>query len=83
MKKLFLALACTSLCFSAINAQIDLVKKVDKGISSSNPNYQVLRESLKPALTDESSKNSSYTWFTAAKLELNEYDDLYKKIDER
>lgn len=79
MKKLFLTLACTSLCFSAINAQIDLVKKVDKGISASNPNYQVLRESLKPALTDESSKNSSYTWFTAAKLELNEFDDLYKK----
>ncbi len=79
MKKLFLTLACTSLCFSAINAQIDLVKKVDKGISASNPNYQVLRESLKPALTEESSKNSSYTWFTAAKLELNEFDDLYKK----
>lgn len=79
MKKLFLTLACTSLCFSAINAQIDLVKKVDKGISASNPNYEVLRESLKPALNDESSKNSSYTWFTAAKLELNEFDDLYKK----
>ena len=49
MKKLFLTLACTSLCFSAINAQIDIVKKVDKGISASNPNYQVLREALKPA----------------------------------
>ena len=79
MKKLFLTLACTTLCFSAINAQMDIVKKVDKGISASNPNYQVLREALKPALTDESSKNSSYTWFTAAKLELNEFDDLYKK----
>ncbi len=79
MKKVFLTLACTSLCFSAVNAQIDLVKKVDKGVGASNPNYQVLRESLKPALSDESSKNSSYTWFTAAKVELSEFDDLYKK----
>lgn len=72
-------LACTSLCVSGINAQEALVKKVEKGAGASNPNYEVLRQSLKPAFEDETSKNSSYTWYVAAKLELNEFDDMYKK----
>ena len=78
MKKLFLMLACSSLCYFGMNAQEQLVKEVEKEVDASN-NYAALRTKLAPAFADETSKNDAYTWFVAAKLEMKEFDDLYKK----
>ena len=71
-------LACSSLCLMSVNAQEQLVKEVEKEIESTS-DYAALRNKLKPAFTDESSKNDAQTWFVAAKLELKCYDDLYKQ----
>lgn len=78
MKKLFLMLACSSLCFSFLNAQESLVKEVEKEIETTK-DYAAMRTKLAPALSEETSKNNAQTWFVAAKLELKEFDDLWKK----
>ena len=78
MKKLFLMLACSSLCCSFLNAQESLVKDVEKQIETSS-DYAAMRTKLAPAFADETSKNNAQTWFVAAKLELKEFDDLWKK----
>lgn len=71
-------LACSSLCCSLMNAQESVVKEVEKEIESTS-DYAAMRTKLSPALTDESSRNDAHTWFVAAKLELKEFDDLWKK----
>lgn len=71
-------LACSSLCCSFLNAQEALVKNVEKEIETTS-DYAAMRTKLAPAFADETSKNSAQTWFVAAKLELKEFDDLWKK----
>ncbi len=78
MKKFFLMLACSSLCCTFVNAQESLVKDVEKEIESTS-DYAAMRTKLAPAFADETSKNNAQTWFVAAKLELKEFDDLWKK----
>ena len=77
MKKLFLMLACSSMCLMSLNAQEKLVKEVEKEIGSVK--CETLREKLQPAFTDATSKDDAYTWFVAAKVELNTFDELFKQ----
>ena len=77
MKKLFLILACSSLGIMGLNAQVQLVKEVEKDLAGAT-DYPALREKLKPAFENEESKNDAYTWFVAAKIEMQNYDDMYK-----
>lgn len=77
MKKLFLMLACSSMCIMGMNAQEKLVKEVEKEIGAAK--YATLREKLKPAFTDATSEKDAYTWFVAAKVEMNEFDELFKQ----
>ena len=48
MKKLFLILACSSLGIMGLNAQVQLVKEVEKDLAGAT-DYPALREKLKPA----------------------------------
>ena len=77
MKKLFLMLACSSMCIMGMNAQEKLVKEVEKEIGAAK--YATLSEKLKPAFTDATSEKDAYTWFVAAKVEMNEFDELFKQ----
>ncbi len=79
MKKLFLVLACASLSLMGANAQEKLVKSVEKDIKVASPDYKAARTKLKPALTDETSKNLAETWYVAGKLEFSMYDDMLGK----
>lgn len=78
MKKLFLMLACSSLCYIGMNAQEQLVKEVEKEVESAS-DFAALRAKLAPALVDDVSKNDAYTWYVAGKLEMKAFDELYKK----
>jgi hypothetical protein len=60
-----------------MNAQEKLVKEVEKEIGAAK--YATLSEKLKPAFTDATSEKDAYTWFVAAKVEMNEFDELFKQ----
>jgi tetratricopeptide (TPR) repeat protein len=60
-----------------MNAQEKLVKEVEKEIGAAK--YATLSEKLKPAFTDATSEKGAYTWFVAAKVEMNEFDELFKQ----
>ena len=79
MKKLFVVLACASLCLMGANAQEALVKSVEKDIKMSSPDFNAARTKLKPAFTEETSKGDAYTWYVAGKIEFNMYDDMFAK----
>ena len=77
MKKLFLMLACSSMCVMGMNAQEQLVKEVEKELETSK-NFVALRTKLQPALTDASTKDLAQTWFVAGQIEMKCFDELYK-----
>ena len=77
MKKLFLILACSSFGIMSINAQQSIVKEVEKDLVGST-DYAAMRAKLQPALENEESCKDAYSWYIASKVELKNYDDLYK-----
>lgn len=77
MKKLFLILACSSFGLMSINAQQSIVKEVEKDLVGST-DYAAMRAKLQPALENEESCKDAYSWYIASKVELKNYDDLYK-----
>ena len=77
MKKLFLILACTSVGLMSVNAQESIVKEVEKELVTST-DYAGLRSKLQPALENEVSSKDAYSWYVASRVELKNYDDLYK-----
>ena len=76
MKKLFLSLACSTLCVMGVSAQTPSVKDIEKDAETSK-NYPALRAKIKSALENEEAKKDAYTWFVAAKIELACFDQMY------
>jgi len=81
MKRIVISVMCAVLCGLASTAQMKLVEQVDESISSlplSIDHYKSTIGKLKPALTNEQSRNKAQTWTVAAKLQFALYDIYYE-----
>lgn len=91
MKKLVLLLACAVIATGAV-AQKRLVDEVKSEINDMGANSTSLKKSIdkiKPALTNDETKNDPQAWFIAGKANFNYYDKsvgeraIGKQIDEK
>ncbi len=79
MKKISLFLVCSLIALGAV-AQQNVVDAVNKDISGFTPDYKAAREKLKPALSNDQTKDDARTWFVAGKTEFGLYDNLLGKM---
>lgn len=78
MKKSILLLAGALMLTSAASAQVPIVKKALKSVSSSSKpeELRTIIQALQPALTAAESKDDAATWFAAGKASFQLYDAL-------
>lgn len=79
MKKLFLSILLIA-GVSMIFAQKSNVSTADRLTQQDKPNFKGARESIKPALTDESTKNDPKTYYTAGMIGFKENEALLTEM---
>ncbi|MBD5173633.1 MAG: tetratricopeptide repeat protein [Bacteroidales bacterium] len=78
MKKFSLLGICLLGAF-AISAQTNVVKEVEQALKASKPDYSAAINKIKPALTDEATKNDPLAWKLAGQAGVGLYDELFLK----
>lgn len=78
MKKFSLLGICLFAAF-AVSAQTDVVKEVDQALKASKPDYAEVLKKIKPALTNEATKNDPLAWKLAGQAGVGLYDAMFLK----
>lgn len=78
MKKFSLLGLCLFGAF-ALSAQTSVVKDVEQALKAGKPDYAAALKQIKPALTDEATKNDPLAWKLAGQAGVGIYDELYLK----
>lgn len=78
MKKSIILGACL-LTGMLANAQMSVVKDVERKLKESKPNYAEALKAIQPALTNPETSNQYLPWYLAGKAAFGIYDEAYKK----
>jgi len=84
---IFVAVLATAFTANAQNSNVDEAKKVISGLSLTVDSYNKAFNKLKPALTNDETRNKAETWALANRIKIEQYDKYMdnrrvgKKID--
>ncbi len=79
MKKFSLLGICLFGAF-ALSAQTEVMKEVEQALKGANPDYAAALAKIKPALTDETTKNDPLAWKLAGQANEGIYDSFFKQM---